>query len=150
MAVWRSMFSPGIWTTGEAIALSVGAGVPFRSFADDNSFPWPTAADNGGASLVLIAPETNPDHNNPLNWRASAVTNPGGADNTAFSGSPGADTDHDGLNSLLEYALGGDPAVPSQAPLPVMTRLGDGSAVFSFTKPLTADSAGWTGKRAAI
>jgi len=128
---------------GEPIALSIGAGTPFRTLSYDNNFPWPTVPDNGGASLVLIAPHTNPDHNDPLNWRASAHPNPGGSDTTPFTGSATDDADHDGLNGLLEYALGGNPAVASQAPLPAMTRQPDGSALLTFTRPLTNDAAVW-------
>lgn len=136
-------FTDSLSNGGEPIALSIGAGAPFRSFTYDNNFPWPIAPDNGGASLVLIAPQTNPDHNNPLNWRASAAPNPGSTDATPFTGSPTDDADHDGLNALLEYALGGDPGVSSQAPLPVLTSQSDGSALLTFTKPLTADDTRW-------
>ena len=64
--------------------------------------------DGDGYSIVLISPETNPDHSVPTNWRASAVSGgtPGRGNNTTFTGDPSADNDGDGLTALLEYALG--------------------------------------------
>ena len=86
---------------------------------------WPTAPDGQGPSLLLIAPETNPNHNLASSWTSSAL--PGGLNgrnmnyaafrdstwtgteltNPAISGMT-ADPDGDGLINLLEYALGGN------------------------------------------
>jgi lysophospholipase L1-like esterase len=38
--------------------------------------------------------------------------------------SPDGDPDHDGIPNLMEYVLGGDPRVPSQSGLPMLTRDG--------------------------
>ena len=43
----------------------------------------------------------------------------------------------------MEYALGGNPSAASTAPLPALTRQPDGSALFTFTRSLAADDAGW-------
>ncbi len=144
-------FTGSLDNGGERLSLSLGGGTALRDFAYDNSFPWPTEPDNGGASLVLIAPRTNPDHANPLNWRASTTPGPGTSDTATFANwqatnsqpDPNADTDGDSLNAFMEYSLGGNPAIPSLAPLPVIARQPDGSALYSFTKPLTADDSGW-------
>ena len=129
----------------------MGGGAALRSFVYDNDFPWPAAADNGGASLVLVAPRTNPDHGDPLNWRASPTPGPGSSDTLPFAAwqtansqpDPVADTDNDGLNAFMEYALGGLPGESSQALLPAMVRQPDGSALLTITRSLLADDAAW-------
>ena len=145
-------FTDSLNNGGEQLTLGLGGGAPaIRNFTYDNNFPWPTAADNGGASLVLIAPQTNPDHSNPLNWRASTTPNPGSSDTATYElwrialsqPDPNADTDNDGLTAFMEYSLGGDPGVPSLTTLPTLTRQPDGSALYTFTKPLAADDSGW-------
>lgn len=145
------VFADSLSNGGEQITLSLGGATALRSFTYDNNFPWPASPDNGGASLVLIAPHTNPDHGNALNWRASAAPNPGSTDTSNYAawmttnGITGdfSDTDQDGLTALVEYALGGNPAVSSQAPLPALALQPDGSALFTFSRPLTADGVAW-------
>jgi len=146
------VFTDSLNNGGELLAFNLGAGTPpLRRFTYDNHFPWPAAADNGGASLVLIAPLTNPDHNNPLNWRAGTTPNPGTSDSVSFASwqtastqpDPNADTDGDGLSAFLEYALGSDPNSPSLPPLPTLTRQPDGSALYILTLPPAHDDARW-------
>ena len=145
------VFTDSLNNGGEQITLSLGGATTLRSFAYDNNFPWPTSPDNGGASLVLIAPQTNPDHNSPLNWRGSSVPNPGSGDTASFASwqsstsqpDPNADTDADSLSAFMEYGLGGNPGAVSLASLPSMVRQPDGSALYTLTKPLAADDAGW-------
>jgi hypothetical protein len=140
-------FTGGLDNGGERLVLSLGGATPLRDFTYDNNLPWPPEADNGGASLVLVAPHTNPDHANPLNWRASSVPSPNATDATSFAawksahGQPddNADTDGDGLSAFAEYSLGGNPNVASLSPLPTLTRQPDGSAILRFSRPLTAD-----------
>ena len=70
---------------------------------------------------MLISPFSNPDHAEPLNWRASNAVggSPGGSDALDYAswkttnGNPadGADTDGDGFNTRVEYVLGGNPLV---------------------------------------
>jgi hypothetical protein len=97
---------------GEALTLVSGTGSPLCSFTYSDALPWP-AADGNGASLVLIAPRTHPDLNNAANWRASVATggNPATDDALHFTGNPSADSDQDGWNDLIEYALGSAPAI---------------------------------------
>jgi hypothetical protein len=94
--------------SGEQITLIDALGVDARRITYNDKDPWPTSPDGDGYSIVLISPETNPDHSVPTNWRASAVSGgtPGRGNNTTFTGDPSADNDGDGLTALLEYALG--------------------------------------------
>lgn len=108
------LIAPGVFTGslnngGEELALLDTTGTTdLQRFTFLDEAPWPTLPDGGGASLVLIAPVTNPDPNLPANWRASFVEDgsPGGSDAQTFTGVPNADADGDGLTALLEYALG--------------------------------------------
>ncbi|HET6409664.1 MAG TPA: lamin tail domain-containing protein, partial [Chthoniobacteraceae bacterium] len=124
---WRAADS--LSNGGENLVLSFGAEIPIIEFDYDDASPWPVAADGSGPSLVLLRPETIPDHDDGRNWRASyaAGGSPGSDDRVTFASwstnYPGvidrnADTDFDGLNNGLEYALSGDPLSPSVAPQP--------------------------------
>ena len=94
--------------TGEELALLDATGTDAQRFSYNDKAPWPTSPDGDGYSLVLIAPETSPDHTVATNWRSSAL--PGGSpshtDAIPFAGDPDLDNDNDGLNALLEHALG--------------------------------------------
>ena len=70
-------------------------------FNDSGSVKWPAAPDGSGPSLVLIAPLTNPDENDPLNWRASSAANgnPGASDALATPVAPTS-------AQLLAHAIG--------------------------------------------
>ncbi|MDA0814725.1 MAG: lamin tail domain-containing protein, partial [Verrucomicrobia bacterium] len=70
--------------------------------------PWPAAADGGGPSLVLIN-SNGTNASDPASWKASALAGgtPGSAEQSSnFTGDPNADQDRDGINALLEFALG--------------------------------------------
>lgn len=94
------------------------------NYSDD--LPWPTSPDGDGTSLTKIS---EGDYGNDfINWRA-ATANPGDAgpgelfgDWAAAHGVTGAadDPDGDGLNNLLEYALGSDPRVALPVRVPAM------------------------------
>jgi hypothetical protein len=118
---------------GENVKLSLGAGTPIIEFTYDDIAPWPTEPDGNGFSLTLHVPDqTLPsDHADPLAWRASRLAGgaPGDDDHLEFAtwasdhglGAEAAhtdDPDRDGLNNLMEYALGLDPANNSSANLP--------------------------------
>lgn len=93
---------------GERLVLRDAAGTVLRELTYNDRWPWPEAADGDGFSLVLIRPETNPDHAQPANWRASLQPhgNPGGEDAHRFTGEPAADVDGNGRADFLDYALG--------------------------------------------
>jgi len=120
--------------SGERITLAYGSNTPIRSVAYLDAHPWPTEADGTGRSLELISPNSRPDPDVPENWRASGspMGTPGGSDGLTFvqwgaarGGITDAagDLDGDGLSNLLEYALVGDPWVPSTLPQPVARML---------------------------
>ena len=122
--------------TGEELTLHGAGGIPIRSFTFLDTFPWPESPDGGGPSLVLIAPETNPNHAIPANWRPSASSGgaAGTSDAVAFTGDPDADPDGNGLGAYLEHAVGG-----SLPPLVMSIDAAAGTANFTFTRNLAAD-----------
>lgn len=93
---------------GETIKLEGPDGATVREFQYENANGWPTAANGGGASLILINPESNPDHSLPESWRASSSFggSPGSDDRIFFSGEVNDDLDGDGYNALLEHFFG--------------------------------------------
>jgi hypothetical protein len=111
---------------GERITLLAADGQIIKSFTCDDTGFWPAAPDGTGPSLVLIAPQTNPGHSDPLSWRASFSTNgnPSVTDGTAFTGSAGTDTNNNGLDDLVDFALG-----TGGAP----TAVSDGAGGFTVT-----------------
>ena len=102
------MFRGDFENDGEQIVLLAADGSTIRDFTYNDKFPWPESADGDGYSLVLIAPMTNPDHADPLNWRSSvgADGSPGASDAVPIASDPAADLDLDGMSALLEHALG--------------------------------------------
>ncbi|OUV13377.1 MAG: hypothetical protein CBC46_07130 [Verrucomicrobiaceae bacterium TMED86] len=111
------IFSSGNLSNGseQVVLASLAAGV-IRDFTYEDVDPWPRAGDGAGYSLVLIAPATNPDHMDPLNWRSSADIHgsPGGTDGVSYAVWKSAngitddfgDPDGDGLSNLGEFASG--------------------------------------------
>jgi hypothetical protein len=112
-------FSGNLDNGGEALALSLPDGSPIQAFSYSDDAPWPTAADGDGFSLVLLDPESSPDHSLPVNWRASATAGgtPGTTDTITYAswkssfGDPADDSDDegDGWTVQEEYYLGGSP-----------------------------------------
>lgn len=125
---------------GENITLTTALGTSLRSFAYDDNPPWPVSADGAGYSLVLIAPGTNPDHNLAASWRSSGLPggSPGGSDAAPFTGTPGADSDHDGQDALIEHAFG---TSDSSAGLPDISAVvePDGRVTITWRRNLAAD-----------
>ncbi len=110
---------------GERLTLGATDGSTLHSLRYNDNAPWPGEADGDGYSLVLINPDSAPDHALPQNWRASIRTggNPGASDSLPFVGDPETE--------LLGYALG-DPAA-------VVARVLDGVPVFEFPRVPGAD-----------
>jgi hypothetical protein len=110
-------FSGTLDNAGERLTLRAPDGSLIKDFIYEDVAPWPLAADGTGYSLVLQNPSTNPDHGSATSWRASAGLNgsPGLPDGLTYpawltmfglSGNE-TDSDFDGLDHVLEYALGG-------------------------------------------
>jgi hypothetical protein len=94
--------------SGEELSLLDASGKDIKRFTYKDSAPWPAAADGAGATLVLVSPGLNPDHNDPLNWRASTALNgnPGTSDSTPPPANPSGDNNNNGVSNLAEYAMG--------------------------------------------
>ncbi len=131
-------YQPGnfLSNTGDHITLLAANGSTIRDFSYNDHAPWPESPDGAGFSLVLINPAANPDHTNPLNWRASVALNgnPGTTDATTLVSAPLGDDNGDGIVNVVQYALAG--TTPYTAP-----RGGsDGSFLtLTFRRNLAAD-----------
>jgi hypothetical protein len=118
---------------GEGITLLDYQGAPIIDFEYNDAGAWPRGADGLGYSLVLINPDTNPNHDDPTSWRSSTSVggSPNSSDNMNYAAwavtnsiaDPQSDDDRDGLAALIEYLVGSDPAAFSSNPivLPVFT-----------------------------
>lgn len=134
---------------GETVTFSDQSGTSIRTFFYDNTAPWPTSPDGGGPSLVLLDPNSIPDHNIAANWQASEIQGgtPGVANipsqsfaswaNAYGVSTPEADFDHDGLSNYLEFLLLSSPLVPSPGVLPAAT-IEDNYLTLTFTHKLAA------------
>ena len=103
--------------SGELIKLEDAGNGTIREFAYDDVAPWPAGTD-AGYSLVLIAPETNPDHALATNWRASFRLggSPGWPDVARFPADPAGDANGNGERDLIDYVLGNDLGLPPISP----------------------------------
>ncbi len=152
---------------GERLTLMQPGGAVIRDFAYDDDLPWPSSPDGTGASLVLAAPgadhTTDAWHSDGLHWRASLAPggNPGASDAAGYAAwktgynitTDSDDGDGDGLDAVLEYFTGSDPAMPSPNFLPVMewtatgpvlkVRLGSGVEA-AFAVEHSPDLQAWT------
>jgi hypothetical protein len=121
---------------GERIKLEDAENGTIRQFDYNDKTPWPTNADGGGASLVLIAPETSPDHQLPSSWTATAPSP--GSTASAFPQNPEEDKDGDGLNAFLEYALGTDDNIGNSSESPISFALINEARSFSYRRNTAA------------
>jgi hypothetical protein len=133
----------GLRREGELIALLAADGTVIRSFAYDNNAPWPQEVPQGGHSLVLMAPQTNPDHALAKNWRPSVASAgyPGGSDAFPFHGAPGIDGDGDQIVALVEYVGGTSDEDAGSYPFATIERQPNGDVMVRLPLVLGADDA---------
>ncbi|MGK0188086.1 MAG: hypothetical protein ACI9R3_003878 [Verrucomicrobiales bacterium] len=95
----------GLNNGGEAVKLEDPSGNTIVELRYNDKLPWPEQADGTGVSLVL-ASAGDPD--NALSWQPSTYANgnPGIFAPSRFQGDIATDADGDGLNALVEFALG--------------------------------------------
>jgi hypothetical protein len=125
---------------GERVRLETITGETIRDFVYDNREPWPVAPDSGGFSLVLIAPESDPNHSDPSNWRSSVAGggHPNDHDGITFTGDPNADDNGDGLSNFMNYALG------PGATGPALSVDDAGRLLLAHSRNLAADDLRWS------
>ena len=103
-------WSGGLNNGGEPLRLQIqgDGGAIIQEFTYDDSVPWPECADGDGNSLILVAPNTAPNHSDPFSWRCSVQVggSPGASDAIPFVGEASEDLDDDQIEALIEYALG--------------------------------------------
>ncbi|MDA7882408.1 lamin tail domain-containing protein, partial [Akkermansiaceae bacterium] len=133
------VFSSSLSNGGEELAIIDASGsVDIQRFTYLDVPPWPTGPDGGGYSLVLVAPDTLPDHGVASNWRSSVAIggSPGTSDTVEFSGNPNDDLDGDGIPALLEHAFGsinGDAGASPESQVVLGTGLFEGGTVENLT-----------------
>ncbi|MEP4078786.1 lamin tail domain-containing protein [Haloferula sp.] len=114
----ESEYSGKLGNGGEQLVLEDAGGSVIHDFTYDDQAPWPTASDGPGFSLALINPALPiPDHDIATNWAASGRIHgyPGSSSPVGFVGNPDADDDQDGLNAMVEYALGSSDSNPGDS-----------------------------------
>jgi hypothetical protein len=149
-------FGGSLENAGETLTLVDATNGMVKNFTYGTLGLWPEETDGWGFSLVLKNPINNPDHGNPANWRSSvnATGNPNMSDATTFTAWRAAnnlatvagDADGDGIDHILEYALGTHPNQSDAHRLPEIgiEELPDGSHVtITFTQRLAADDCQW-------
>jgi hypothetical protein len=149
-------FGGNLDNIGETLTLVDATDGTVKNFTYGTEGLWPEETDGAGFSLILKNPTSNPDPTNAVNWRSSVGTsgNPNDNDATSFTTwrttnnlpSATGDVDHDGLNHVLEYALGSNPNQPDAHRLPEigMEELPDGfHPTITFTQRLSADDCQW-------
>jgi hypothetical protein len=147
LATGAFLNATGLNNAGETLRLLDATGGIIKEFAYDDGFPWPGEADGNGASLVLVAPASNPDHSVASHWRSSVGPggSPGTGDAVPFSGNPNADADQDGLDAFTEHAIGTSDSLPNtgtsgnDAAGTHFSLGSDGYLSFSATRNLAAD-----------
>lgn len=134
---------------GEGVHLIDALDQTIRNFTYDNLAPWPTAPDGQGSSLILIDPDSKPDHSDPASWIAGALGGTPGtgevvrqnfADWAAANGvvEPNGDSDGDGIVNFLEFFGGTHPNDPSSASRPRIGIDAGGRVTLSIRQALSA------------
>ena len=103
-------WSGGLSNGGETIRFIVEGSTPTTvlDFTYDDKLPWPPHADGEGYTLVLIDPDSLPNHNEASNWRCSTQLHgsPGTADSLPpYTGGVGEDANNNGTPDIIEHAL---------------------------------------------
>ena len=129
-------------SNGELLTLNGELGV-VHDFRYNDKHPWPESPDGMGPSLVLISPESSPDHSQAANWRASTTPlgEPGTSSASPFVGNPTADDDGDGLSAFAEYAFGTNDSDAGDREILQATVAPDGSLSVTFPANLAAEDA---------
>lgn len=140
----------GLKNSGELIRLVSANLATIQEFTYADSAPWPTEPDGDGPSLVLIAPQTKPNHSIATNWRASSGTgaNPMTDDAIHLTTTANGDDNANGLTNLVEYALGNAPQLTHELTvdgltmtIPRIANADDAEIIGEVSTSLT----GWTG-----
>ena len=132
---------------GERIALTDFSGAIIFDFTYSDDFPWPVSPDGGGPSLTRIAPGSGTDPSAPSSWRSSVAGggSPGVGDALTFTGQTGADRDHDGLNALIEHAMGTSDTVADRMENLLSVSLGESNFLeISLQRNLAAEDIQFT------
>ena len=142
LAAGQFLNETGLSNGGERLRLVDAGGADIRNFTYNDRSPWPEAADGQGHSMVLIAPESGPDHGLAVSWRSSALPggSPGESDALAFEGEAEADNDGDGMSAFLEYALGSSDLVAGGSRIAVSNE-DSGQLLIRYSRRLAADDA---------
>lgn len=144
-------YSGHLNNAGERIVLQNAADAAISDVTYAPAGAWPVSADGAGYSLVRVNPDgVLVNDNNAALWRRSTTIggNPGTSDALSFAAwktangvvSNAADSDADGINSVLEYFLGGSVTASDSARLPKVGVSG-GYATLTFTRRFAADDA---------
>lgn len=137
---------------GETVTVVDRAGATILSFTYSDTAPWPANADGLGRSIVLMLPETNPNHSNAANWRTSVVMGgePADVDSRTYTGTGTEDADSDGLTGLVEHVNGTSDTSAASALPPVASLTTDGADEFqtlTIIRDLRADGISITPQR---
>lgn len=161
-------YSGGLTNSGARVFLRAHDRSTIHEFNYSDDEPWPQDADGEGKSLVLQGEMSNPDPALPGSWKAGATeggtpgTEEGGGGgpvdpepgegfagwlaeqfsaeelaDEAISG-PDADADEDGLPTLAEYYLGGDPLAAESDKAPGVAWAGD-ALELTFNRVIGSD-----------
>ena len=111
----------------------------------DDTTPWPSSSDGAGPSLTKLSEK---DYGNDfINWTAVGASPGSAAPGSRFSSwatshgvsAMSADPDDDGLDNLLEYALGTNPNAPSSTQPLGSASLGGRTTIFYQVDPAIPD-----------
>ncbi|MSU33740.1 MAG: hypothetical protein EXS36_01235 [Pedosphaera sp.] len=128
---------------GERITLMPASGViPIKDFTYGDITPWPLTPDGAGTSLVLIAPQTNPDPGSPFAWKASSAVggSPGTEEGRPFHGVATDDSDGDGVPAIIEYIFGTSDLIKFTGPGPLIPSVSKEGCI-DITLPHDLDAA---------